>query len=63
MRNYLKAKQRQFVFDPLLSKESVKRMKYRSDVGRSGCSENESYSIVLYIFEFRKKIFRTARQK
>ena len=45
MRNDLKAKQRQFVFDPLL---------------RSGCSENESYSIVLYFWEFRKKILRTA---
>ena len=63
MRNDLKAKQRQFVFDPLLSRQPVKRMKHRSDVGRSGCSENESCSIVLYLLEFRKKILRTDRQK
>ena len=37
----------------------MKRMKHRSDVGRSGCSENESCSIVLYFLEFRKKILRT----
>ena len=34
----------------------MKRMKHRSDVGRSGCSENESCSIVLYFLEFRNKI-------
>ena len=55
MRNDLKAKQRQFVFDPLLNRQPVKRMKHRSDVGRSGCSENESCSIVPYLLEFRKK--------
>ena len=60
MRNDLKAKQRQFVFDPLLNRKPVKRMKHRSDVGRSGCSENESCSIVLYFLEFRKKILRIA---
>ena len=27
-------------------------MEHRSDVGRSGCSENESCSIVLYFLEF-----------
>ena len=58
MRNDLKAKQKQFVFDPLLSKYPVKRMKHGSDVGRSGCSENESCSIVVYFLEFRKKILR-----
>ena len=63
MRNDIKAKQRQLVFDPLLSRQAVKRMKYRSDVDGSGCSENESCSIVLYLLEFRKKILRTARQK
>ena len=42
MRNDLKAKQRQFVFDPLLNRQPVKRMKHRSAVGRFGCSENES---------------------
>ena len=41
----------------------MKRMKHRSDVGRSGCSENESCSIVLYFLEFRKKILRTLCQK
>ena len=63
MRNDLKAKQRQLVFDPLLNRQPVKRMKYRNDVGGSGCFENESCSIVLYLLEFRKKILRTARQK
>ena len=29
--------------------------KHRSDVGGSGCSENESGIIVLYLLEFRKK--------
>ena len=53
----------QFVFDPLLRRQPVKGMKHRSDVGGSGCSENESCSIVLYLLEFRKKILRTARQK
>ena len=38
----------------------MKRMKHRSGVVRSGCSENESCSIVLYFLEFRKKILRTA---
>ena len=41
----------------------AKRMKHRCDVGGSGCSENESGSIGLYLLEFRKKILRTARQK
>ena len=41
----------------------MKRMKHRIDVGRSGCSKNESCSIVLYFLEFRKRILRTARQK
>ena len=41
----------------------MKRMKHRSDVGRSGCSENVSSSIVLYFLEFRKKILRTARRR
>ena len=63
MRNDLKAKQKQLVFDPLLSRQPVKIMKYRSDVGGSGCFENESCSIVLYLSELRKKILRTARQK
>ena len=55
MRNDLKAKQRQFVFDRLLDRQPVKRMKHRSNVGRSGCSENESCSIVLYFLEKKKK--------
>ena len=63
MRNDLKAKQRQFVFDPVLNRYPMKRMKHRIDVGRSVCSKNESCSIVLYFLEFRKKILRTARQK
>ena len=63
MRNDLKAKQKQLVFDPLLSRQPVKRMKYRSDVGESECFENESCSIILYLLELRKKILRTARQK
>ena len=46
MKNDLKAKQREFVFDPLLNKKPVKRMKHRSDVGRSGCSENEREKVV-----------------
>ena len=46
MRHYVKAKQRQLVFHPLLSREPVMRMKHKSDVGGSGCSENESGSIV-----------------
>ena len=29
-----------------------------SDVDRSGCSEDESCSTVLYLFEFRKKILQ-----
>ena len=37
----------------------MKRMEHRSGVGRSGCSENESCSIVLYFWEFRKKILKT----
>ena len=41
MRNNLKAKQRQLVFDPLLSRYPVKRMKHRSDMGEFGCSKNE----------------------
>ena len=49
------AKRRQLVFDPLLNRQPVKRMKHRSDVGRSACSENESYSIVLYLLEFSKE--------
>ena len=40
--------QSKFVSGPLLSRQPVKRMKHRSDVGRSGCSENESCSTVLY---------------
>ena len=54
MKNDLKGKQRQLVFDPLLNRQPVKRMKYRSHVGVSGCSENESCGIVLYLLEFRK---------
>ena len=34
----------------------MKGMKHRSDVGRFGCFENESCSIVLYFLEFRNKI-------
>ena len=34
----------------------MKRMKHRSDVGRFGCSENESCCTVLYFWEFRNKI-------
>ena len=41
MRNYLKAKKRRLVLNPLLSRYPVKRMKHRSDVGEFGCSENE----------------------
>ena len=41
----------------------MKRMKRRSDVGGSGCSESESCSIVQHFFEFGKKMLRTARQK
>ena len=41
-------KQRQLVFDPLLNTEPVKRMKHRSDVGVSGCSENESHRGVIF---------------
>ena len=63
MRDDLKAKKGQFVLDPLLNRQPVKRMKYRNDVGGSGCFENESCSIVLYLLEFRKKIPRTAPQK
>ena len=59
----LKAHQKQLVFDPLLSREPVKRMKHWGDVGASGCFENESCSIVLYLLDFRKKMLRTARQK
>ena len=63
MRNDLKAKQRQLVFDPLFNRQTFERMKQGSDVGGSGCSENESGSIVLYLSEFRRKILRTARHK
>ena len=63
MRNDLKAKRGNVLLDPLLSRQPVKRMKHRNDVGRSGCSENESCSSVLYFWEFRKKILRTALQK
>ena len=52
--------------DPVLrSRQPVKRMKHRSDEGRSSCSENRfcSIIIVLYLLEFRKERLRTARQK
>ena len=42
---------------------SVKRIKDRSNVGGFGGSENESGSIVLDFWEFRKMTRRTARQK
>ena len=63
MRNDVKAKQRQLVFDPLLTRKPVKRWKHSSDIGRSRCSENESGSIALYVCCFRKKILGTACQK
>ena len=56
-------KQRQLVFDPLLNRLSMKTVKHRSYMGGSGCSENESCSIVLYLLELRKKILKIARQK
>ena len=46
------------LYSILCSIGSQKRMKHRSDVGSSSCSENESRSIVLYFLEFRKKILR-----
>ena len=52
-------KQGQFVFHPLLNRQPVKRMKHRSDVGRSGSSENECCSIVLYCFGVQKDINST----
>ena len=48
-------KQRQLVFDPLLNRQPVKRVKPRSDVDGSGCSENVQYSIVLYLFGVYKE--------
>ena len=63
VKNDLKTKRRQFTFDPLLNRQPVKRKKNRSDVGGSGCFENERGSIVPYLLEFRKKILRTARRK
>ena len=63
VRNDLKTKQRQFTVDPLLNRQPVKRKKNRSDVGGSGCFENECGSIVPYLLEFKKKILRTARRK
>ena len=42
---------------------AVKRMKHRSDVGGSGCSENQSGTIGLYLLELTKKPLRTAGQK
>ena len=47
--------QSKFVFDPLLNMWQVKTMKYSTDVGESGGSENESGSIVLNMLEFRKR--------
>ena len=38
----------------------MKRMKHRSDVGTSGCSENESCSVVLYFLEKKKKTKKEA---
>ena len=42
---------------------AVKRMKHRSDVGGSGCSENQSGTIGLHLLELTKKPLRTAGQK
>ena len=47
MRDDLKAKKGQFVLDPLLNRQPVKRMKHSCDMGGSRGSENESASIVL----------------
>ena len=41
MRYDLNAKPRQLVFDPRLSRQTVKRMKHRSDMGGPSCSEND----------------------
>ena len=59
MRDVLRAKRRQFVFDPLFNRET----KPRSDVGGSGGFENDCGSIVLDLSEFRKKILGIARRK
>ena len=58
MRDDHKAKQRQFVFNPPLNSQPAKRMKHRSDMGGSVGPKNESGSIVLDLWEFRKKRFR-----
>ena len=47
-----KAQQRQFVLDSLSNMKPVKRVKQRSDVGRSWGSENKSGSIVLDLLKF-----------
>ena len=47
-----KAHKREFVLDSLLNRDAVKRVNQRSDVSRSGASENKSSSIVLDLLKF-----------
>ena len=61
MRDDHKAKQRQFVFNPPLNRQPAKRMKHRSDMGRSVGPKTESGCIVLDLWEFRQKSFGNIR--
>ena len=54
------ADQSDFVLDPFIHRQPVKRAEQRGDVSRFFNSENKSCSIILNSLKFKKEILRAA---